>query len=63
MRAAPESISEKATIMDADGTILRQGSNGWHCLPIAGAPGSVHPMCNDAVWMRLMKAVSVVSFK
>jgi len=57
MQAAPESISKNATIMDTDGTILRPGLNGWHCLPTAGAPGSSHPMCNDEVWMRLMKAV------
>ena len=57
MQAAPESISKKATIIDADGTVLMAGSNGWHCMPTSG-PGSDHPMCNDEVWMRLMKALS-----
>jgi hypothetical protein len=57
MSAAPESISAKATIMDVDGTILREGSNGWTCLPGVGLiPGDNHPMCNDAVWMGWMKA-------
>lgn len=57
IQAAPDSISKNATIVDDDGTILRSGSNGWHCHPTAG-PGSDHPMCNDEVWMRLMKALS-----
>jgi len=57
MSAAPDSISAKATIMDVDGTILREGSNGWTCLPGVGLiPGDKHPMCNDAVWMGWMKA-------
>lgn len=55
MEAAPGFITKNATIIDVDGTVLRQGTNGWQCLP-ASAAGS-HPMCNDEVWMRLMKAV------
>lgn len=57
MQAAPESIGRNATVVDHDGTVLRAGSNGWTCLPTAG-PGSNHPMCNDAVWMGLMQAIS-----
>jgi len=57
MRAAPEFISKNATIVDLDGTVLRPGSNGWHCHP-GIAPGDDHPMCNDHVWMNLMKAVA-----
>jgi len=57
--AAPADITDKATVMDVDGTILREGSNGWVCLPGIGLiPGDKHPMCNDAVWMKWMKAVS-----
>lgn len=59
MSAAPSDISADATIMDVDGTILRAGSNGWVCLPGVGLiPGDKHPMCNDAVWMKWMAAVS-----
>ena len=55
--AAPASISDAATIMDVDGTILREGSNGWTCLPGIGLiPGDKHPMCNDATWMGWMQA-------
>ncbi len=59
MSAAPSDISAEATIMDVDGTVLRPGSNGWVCLPGVGLiPGDKHPMCNDAVWMKWMAAVS-----
>lgn len=57
MSAAPSDISADATIMDADGTILREGSNGWTCMPgVPLIPGDDHPMCNDAVWMKWLDA-------
>jgi len=55
--AAPDSISNSAEIIDTDGTVLRSGSNGWHCSPTSG-PGSTHPMCSDDVWMKLIAALS-----
>ena len=55
MQAAPESISAEATIIDVDGTVLREGTNGWTCFPGVGLiPGDKHPMCNDEVWMKWM---------
>lgn len=56
MSAAPERVSADATIMDVDGTVLREGSNGWTCLPSL-IPGDDHPTCNDAVWMKFFKAM------
>ena len=53
MSAAPAAVSAEATIMDTDGTVLREGSNGWTCLPDT-MPGDHAPMCNDEVWMKLM---------
>ena len=59
MSAAPSDISANATIMDVDGTILREGNNGWVCLPgVSLIPGDDHPMCNDNVWMEWMAAVA-----
>lgn len=59
MSAAPPGISAEATIMDVDGTVLREGLNGWTCLPGIGLiPGDRHPMCNDATWMKWMQAAS-----
>jgi hypothetical protein len=54
--AAPDFISKQATIMDSDGTVLREGTNGWTCLPDT-LPGDNAPVCNDATWMALMHAV------
>jgi hypothetical protein len=52
-------ITDKATILDVDGTVLREGSNGWTCLPGIGLiPGDKHPMCNDEVWMKWMNAAA-----
>ncbi len=51
--AAPSFISDEATIMETDGTILQQGSNGWTCMPDM-MPGDGAPMCNDALWMEML---------
>jgi hypothetical protein len=55
--AAHSAISANAAVMDVDGTMLKKGSNGWVCMPGIG-PGDNHPMCNDAVWTRMMQAAS-----
>ena len=47
--AAPASISDDATVMEGDGTILHEGSNGWTCMPDT-MPNHGAPMCNDAMW-------------
>ena len=56
MSAAPAAVSAEATIMDTDGTMLREGSNGWTCLPDT-MPGDRAPLCNDAAWMEMMGAL------
>jgi len=56
MAAAPTSISQHATIVDASGKVIQQGSNDWICMPDT-MPGDKAPMCNDALWMKMMKAV------
>jgi hypothetical protein len=57
MSAAPSSVSANATILDNAlddaGTfvVLREGSNGWSCLPDAlGTPGP-DPWCFDQTWL------------
>jgi hypothetical protein len=57
LRAAPAPISQKATIMDVDETVLRPGTNGWTCMPGLSADNR-SPMCNDEVWGKLMQAVA-----
>ena len=52
--AAPAAISAQATVMLLDGTILRQGSNGWTCFPNVGPAPESDPVCGDAVWKELL---------
>lgn len=49
MSAAPAAISADATIMLWDGTVLREGSNGWTCIP-GFAADDENPACLDAAW-------------
>jgi len=49
--AAPLSISADATIMDAEGNVLREGTNGWTCMS-----SEFGPMCLDAPWMNWLEA-------
>ena len=49
--AAPAAVTANATIKAADGTVLREGSNGYTCYPQQAIIG---PMCNEAVWDRLI---------
>lgn len=55
MSAGPEQISKNAMVMDVDGSMLREGTNGWVCMPSV-TPNDKIPMCNDATWMALMQA-------
>ena len=58
LSAAPSSIAEDATVLDwafdEEGkfVVLREGRNGWSCLP-----GSPKPMCLDEVFMEWLYAV------
>lgn len=55
-QAAPKLITENATIRGRDGNVLREGTNGWTCMPNT-MPNDNAPMCNDEVWMKLLAAV------
>ena len=59
--AGPESITREATVveMEADGTftVLRQGSNGWTCMPGAEDEIGNVPMCADAMGMQWFKDI------
>jgi hypothetical protein len=52
--AAPASVTADATIKTPDGTVLREGSNGYTCYPQQAALG---PMCNEAVWDKLISSM------
>lgn len=52
--AGPASVTAGATIKAADGTVLREGSNGYTCYPQQDAMG---PMCNEPAWDALIGAL------
>jgi hypothetical protein len=60
MRAAPANVGRNATIMtmDAQGKMrtLRQGSNGFTCIPDAPATPGPDPMCADKAAMGWVSA-------
>ena len=54
--AAPSSISAKAAVMDWDFKLIREGSNGWTCLPDrANTPGN-DPWCVNEPWLNFLRA-------
>lgn len=66
MSAGPMEIAQDATILewptepDASWTVLREGTNGWTCLPDDNVmtPSTLtnDPMCLDAVWLEWLTA-------
>jgi hypothetical protein len=56
MSAAPESVSANATVLDWSMNTLREGSNGWTCLPDnENVPGNA-PWCVNEPWLDFLKA-------
>ena len=53
--AAPAMVSADATVMYR-GEVIAKGSNEWVCMPET-LPDDGAPMCNDAVWMKMMQAM------
>lgn len=64
MSAAPLSIAETATVLDrgrddaGNLVVLREGSNGWFCLPDdPDSPGN-DPVCYDQTWLDWSNALA-----
>lgn len=63
LAAAPEEISSGATVLEWPATeggefrLLRQGTNGWTCLPDPPDDRNFESMCNDAEWMEAFRAI------
>lgn len=55
--AAPPAISANATVVDTEGNVLREGTNGFTCLPDLPGDENFEPMCNDAQWMNFVHAM------
>lgn len=52
MSAAPKTIGRDATIMDWDQSVLREGTNGWTCLPTPPSLTGTAPVCFDESWLN-----------
>jgi len=57
LSAGPDSLTKNATIQDWDGTVLREGSNGWTCLPDIPDNGGTDPWCVDKTWLDFLNAL------
>jgi hypothetical protein len=56
MTAAPMSISAEATVMDWNFKVIREGSNGWTCLPDRANTSGNDPWCVNDAWVNFLKA-------
>lgn len=54
--AAPASISGDATVISWDGKTLREGSNGWTCLPDRPDTDGNDPWCVNGPWLEFLEA-------
>ena len=45
-------MAENAKVMDWEGNVLQEGSNGYTCLPTPPTLSGSAPMCMDGEWMK-----------
>ena len=56
MSAAPASVSANAKIIDWDFKKLREGNNGWTCLPDRPDTPGNDPWCVNEPWLNFLNA-------
>jgi hypothetical protein len=58
LSAGPASITEHAAVIDGmpNGKVLRQGTNGWTCMPDVPGRPQHDPMCADETMMKWLMA-------
>ena len=56
--AAPESLSKNATIADWNHNVLREGTNGWTCLPDRSDTPGTDPWCVNEPWLNFLGALA-----
>ena len=52
LSAAWAGMTEDATVVDWEGNVLQEGSNGYTCLPTPPMLTGTAPMCMDSEWMK-----------
>lgn len=58
LSAAWPGMAENATVVDWEGNVLREGSNGYTCFPTPPTLVGPAPMCMDSEWMEWADAWS-----
>lgn len=58
MAAAPRALASQATVKDWDGTVLREGTSRWVCMPDMPHTAGNDPMCLDQPWLQWIEAFS-----
>ena len=58
LSAAWPGMAAEATVVDWEGNVLKQGSNGYMCMPTPPALSGRAPMCMDGEWMKWAEAWS-----
>ncbi len=56
LSAAWPGMAEGATVVDWEGKVLKEGSNGYTCMPTPPMLTGNAPMCLDETWMAWAKA-------
>jgi len=56
LSAAWPGMAEGATVVDWDGNVLRDGSNGYTCFPTPPTLAGTAPMCMDSEWSKWAEA-------
>ena len=54
--AAPSSVSADARVVDWNMEVLREGTNGWTCLPDNDATPGNDPWCVNEPWLSFLHA-------
>jgi len=52
LSAAWPGMVENASVVDWEGNVLQEGSNGYTCLPTPPMLNGTAPMCMDGEWMK-----------
>ena len=56
LRAAWPGMAAGATVVDWEGNVLQEGTNGYTCLPTPPMLSGNAPMCMDSEWMKWANA-------
>jgi hypothetical protein len=56
LKAAPPDLARGATVVDWEGKVHKQGSNGYTCLPTPPTLSGQAPMCLEGKWRQWAEA-------